>query len=62
VCRKSMVSLIRAQGAESPPVGSYREYYMGEGDGFPQVQAMVSQVSPRSPVVSPNTKKVQNEF
>ncbi len=25
---------------------SYREYYMGEGGGFPQVRAMVSQVSP----------------
>ncbi len=26
---------------------SYREYYMGEGDGFPRVQAVVSQVSPK---------------
>ncbi len=25
---------------------SCREYYMGEGGGFPQVQAVVSQVSP----------------
>jgi hypothetical protein len=25
---------------------------MGEGGGFPRVRAMVSQVSPRSPVVS----------
>jgi hypothetical protein len=41
--------------------GSYREYYMGEGGGFPQVWAMVSQVSPRSPVACPNTKRVQNE-
>jgi len=24
-----------------------REYYMGEGGGFPRVRAMVSQVSPR---------------
>jgi hypothetical protein len=39
-----------------------REYYMGEGDGFPQAQAVVSQVSPRSPVACPNTKRVQNEF
>jgi hypothetical protein len=39
-----------------------KEYYMGEGGGFPRVQAVVSQVSPRSPVACPNTKKVQNEF
>jgi len=26
---------------------SCREYYMGEGGGFPRVRAMVSQVSPR---------------
>jgi hypothetical protein len=39
-----------------------REYYMGEGDGFPRVRAVVSQVSPRSPVACPNTKRVQNEF
>jgi len=41
---------------------SYREYYMGEGGGFPRVRAMVSQVSPRLPVACPNTKNVQNEF
>jgi len=39
-----------------------REYYMGEGGGFPQVRAVVSQMSPRLPVVCPNTKRVQNEF
>jgi hypothetical protein len=39
-----------------------REYYMGEGGGFPRVWAVVSQVSPRSPVTCPNTKRVQNEF
>jgi len=39
-----------------------REYYMGEGCGFPQVRAVVSQVSPRLPVASPNTKRVQNEL
>jgi hypothetical protein len=39
-----------------------REYYMGEGGGFPRVRAVVSQGSPRSPVACPNTKKVQNEF
>jgi hypothetical protein len=34
----------------------------GEGGGFPWVRAVVSQVSPRSPVACPNTKRVQNEF
>jgi len=29
-----------------------REYYMGEGGGFPQVGAVVSQMSPRLPVVA----------
>jgi len=43
-------------------VGSYREYYMGEGDGFPRVRAVVSQVSPRSLVACPDTKRVQNEL
>jgi hypothetical protein len=31
-------------------------YYKGEGDGFPQVQAMVSLVSPSLPMAHPNTK------
>jgi len=44
------------------PVEQRKEYYMGEGGGFPRVRAVVSQVSPRSPVVCPNTKRVQNEF
>jgi len=35
---------------------------MGEGGGFPRVQAVVNQVSPRAPVASPDTKRVQNEF
>jgi hypothetical protein len=39
-----------------------REYYMGEGGGFPQVRAVVSQVSSRLPMACPNTKKVQNEL
>jgi len=29
---------------------------------LPRVRAMVSQVSPRSPVACPNTESVQNEF
>jgi hypothetical protein len=43
-------------------VGEHREYYMGEGGGFPRVRAVVSQVSPRLPVACPNTKRMQNEF
>jgi hypothetical protein len=39
-----------------------REYYMGEGGGFPRVRAVVSPVSLRSLVTCPNTKRVQNEF
>jgi hypothetical protein len=39
---------------------SCRVYYMGEGGGFPWVQAMVSLVSPESPVACPNTKGVPN--
>jgi len=35
-----------------------REYYMGEGGGFPQVQAMVSLVNPGLPVACPSTKGV----
>jgi hypothetical protein len=31
------------------PVAKYREYYKGEGGGFPQVQAVVSLVSPWCP-------------
>jgi len=35
-----------------------REYYMGEGGGFPRVWAMVSLVSLESPVACFNTKGV----
>jgi hypothetical protein len=40
-------------------VGSYREYYMREGGGFPQVRAvvsLVSLVSPELPVACLSTK------
>jgi hypothetical protein len=37
-------------------MGKRREYYMGESGGFPRVWAMVSQVSPRSPVACASTK------
>jgi hypothetical protein len=33
-----------------------REYYMGEGGGFPWVRAVVSLVSPELPVACPSTK------
>jgi hypothetical protein len=33
------------------PVESCRVYYMGEGSGFPRIQAVVSLVSPESPIV-----------
>jgi hypothetical protein len=36
----------------------HKEHYMGEGGGFPQARAVVSLVSPESPVVCPNTKGV----
>jgi len=41
---------------------SCREYYMGEGCGFPRVRAVVGQVSSRSHVACPDTESVQNEF
>jgi len=37
----------------------HRIYYKGEGGGFPQVQAVVSFVSPSLPVAPPNTKSAQ---
>ncbi len=33
-----------------------REYYMGEGGGFPRVRAVVSLVSPKLLVACPSTK------
>ncbi len=42
-----------------PPRKRCIEYYKGERGGFPQVRAMVSIMSPRFPVVRPNTKNVQ---
>ncbi len=35
-----------------------QRYYMGEGGGFPRVQAVVSLVNPELPVACPNTKGV----
>jgi hypothetical protein len=36
----------------------HRVYYMGEGGGFPRVQAVVNHVSPELHVVCPSTKGV----
>jgi hypothetical protein len=41
------------------PMESHREYYKGEGGGFPQVRAVVSLVSSRLLVACPSTKSVQ---
>jgi hypothetical protein len=38
------------------PVEWHRVYYMGEGDGFPRVRAVVSQVSLELLVACPSTK------
>jgi hypothetical protein len=40
-------------------VERHKVYYKGEGDGFPQVRAVVSLISPSLPVVRFNTKSVQ---
>jgi hypothetical protein len=50
--------LLRSLGTKSHSdvgvAGRHREYYMGEGGGFPQVWAMVSLVSPELPVACPS--------
>jgi hypothetical protein len=40
-------------------VKRHKLYYKGEGGGFPQVQAVMSLISPSLPMVRPNTKNVQ---
>jgi hypothetical protein len=42
-------------------VGECKEYYMGEGGGFPWVRAVVSQVSPCCPWLVPTPRLIQNE-
>jgi hypothetical protein len=39
---------------------SCREYYMGEGGGFPRVRVMVSQVSPSCPWLVPTPRVFSN--
>jgi hypothetical protein len=41
------------------PVERRIVYYKGEGDGSPQVRAVVSFMSPNLPVVHPSTKNAQ---
>jgi hypothetical protein len=41
------------------PMARHRVYYKGEGGGFPQVQTMMSLVSPWLPVVCSCTKMLQ---
>jgi hypothetical protein len=36
----------------------HREYYMGEGGGFPRIRVVVSLVNPKLPVACPSTKGV----
>jgi hypothetical protein len=48
--------------SDASAVEKRREYYVGEGGGFPQVRAVVSRMNPRLPVACPSTKSVQNEF
>jgi len=38
----------------------YKEYYMGEGGGFPQVRAMVNQVSSCYPWLVPTPRMISN--
>jgi len=38
--------------------GRHKEYYMGEGGGFPQVQAVVSLMNPELLVACPSIKGV----
>jgi hypothetical protein len=39
-----------------------RVYYMGEGGGFRRVRAVVSLVSPKSPVACPSTKGALTQY
>ncbi len=39
-----------------------REYYMGEGGGFPQVRAVMNLMSLELPMAYPSTKVLQNVY
>jgi hypothetical protein len=40
------------------PMEWHKVYYMGEGGGFPQVRALVTLMSPKSPMARPSSKGV----
>ncbi len=40
------------------PCGEAKNIFKGEGDGFPQVQAVMNLMSPSLPMVRLNTKSV----
>jgi hypothetical protein len=42
---------------DASPVESCRKYYMGEGDGFPWIWAVMNQVSPSCPWLVPTPKR-----
>jgi hypothetical protein len=44
------------------PARSYKEYYKGEGGGFPRVQAVVSQVCPSARGLSQHPKECRMSF
>jgi hypothetical protein len=40
---------------DAAPMANHKEYYKGEGGGFPQVQVVVNLVNPCMPMVRPCT-------
>jgi hypothetical protein len=48
--------------SDAGAVGERREYYMGEGGGFPRVRVMMSQVSPRLPMACPEIRVCRMSF
>jgi hypothetical protein len=64
----SKVARVPTLGIESPRtkchldkgfMERHKTYYKGKGDGFPQLWAVVSLVSPSLPMVRPSTKSAQ---
>ncbi len=45
--------------SDAIPAGKCRVHYVGEGGGFPRVQAVVNLMSSRLPVAFPSTKGVE---
>ncbi len=40
------------------PMARHKEYYKGEGGGFPQIQVVMNLVNPCLPMVCPCTKSI----